>query len=265
MSIYYQERAQYFNQAMCSIWQEQTIKPTEIVLVQDGKLTDELYSAIDEWSFKLGEVLKIVTLKENLGTGDAKNAGLKQCTQELVVIMDTDDICLPDRFEKQLNIFNNYDVDACGGWISEFHTDENRIASYRRVPEAHHEVVKLSKKRMPVNHVTLMCKKEIMLKAGGYQKMLWLEDYYLVVRMILAGAKFYNIQSTLVNVRSGFEQLQRRSGIRYALSELQLQQEFLRLKFISHIEFFINVIVRFSIRIMPRVFIGIVYRRLRKL
>ena len=48
MSIYYKEIPEYFNRAMQSIWDEQTIKPDEIVLVQDGKLTDDLCKIIDK-------------------------------------------------------------------------------------------------------------------------------------------------------------------------------------------------------------------------
>ncbi len=42
MSIYHKEKPDYFDRAMQSIWYEQTVKPDEIVLVQDGELTQEL-------------------------------------------------------------------------------------------------------------------------------------------------------------------------------------------------------------------------------
>ena len=72
MSIYHKENPSHFNACMESIWDNQTLKPTEIILVEDGKLTDELYVIINEWKIKLGHVLKVKSLEENLGTGKAK-------------------------------------------------------------------------------------------------------------------------------------------------------------------------------------------------
>jgi hypothetical protein len=69
MSIYYKEEVQNFNRAMQSVWDEQTVKPNEVVLVEDGPLTDELYQAIEEWKERLANTLKVVSLTENVGVG----------------------------------------------------------------------------------------------------------------------------------------------------------------------------------------------------
>jgi hypothetical protein len=50
MSIYYKEEVQNFNRAMQSVWDEQTVKPNEVVLVEDGPLTDELLTLIPKTS-----------------------------------------------------------------------------------------------------------------------------------------------------------------------------------------------------------------------
>lgn len=49
MSTYYKEKPEYLNEALKSIWSDQIRKPDEIILVEDGPLTDNLYSIIDEW------------------------------------------------------------------------------------------------------------------------------------------------------------------------------------------------------------------------
>jgi glycosyltransferase involved in cell wall biosynthesis len=83
------EEVQNFNRAMQSVWNEQTVKPNEVVLVEDGPLTDELYQAIEEWKERLANTLKVVSLTENVGVGAAKNIGtlcialLKFCTSSL--------------------------------------------------------------------------------------------------------------------------------------------------------------------------------------
>ncbi|MBD3842507.1 MAG: glycosyltransferase, partial [Campylobacterales bacterium] len=240
------------------------VKPNEIVLVQDGKLTDDLYTVIGKWKSKLGNILKIIPLEQNVGLGDALNGGIKHCSYELVARMDTDDIALPDRFEKQLKAFEEKDIDVCSGWISEFDKDEEEILSYRKLPELHHEIINFARKRCPINHPAVMYKKAVVEKAGGYQKMMWFEDYYLWGRMIVNGAKFYNLQEVLVNMRAGYAQLERRSGFEYAMSEFNLQKEFLKIGFINSFEFIRNVAIRFSSRVMPKILVKIIYKLLRK-
>jgi len=264
MSIYYKEKAEYFNRAMESIWNEQTVKPNEIVLVQDGSLTDELYESINKWQEALEDVLQIVPLEKNVGLGDALNIGLDKCNYEFVARMDTDDISLNNRFEKQLKILKNSDIDICSSWVSEFDDNEQTIVSYRKLPQNHNKIIKYAKNRCPINHPAVMYKKSSVFNAGGYQKMMWFEDYYLWIRMILQGSQFYNIQEPLVNMRAGYGQLERRSGFKYAISEFNLQKEFLNLKFITKLEFIRNTLLRFTIRLMPKMIIKLIYKILRR-
>jgi glycosyltransferase involved in cell wall biosynthesis len=248
---------------MQSIWDEQTVKPNEIVLVQDGKLTDELYSSIKYWQDKIGIIFKTIPLEKNLGLGDALNIGIKECSYELIARMDTDDICSFDRFEKQLKVFENNDIDICSSWVSEFDTDENEIVSYRKLPQNHNEIIKFGKKRCPVNHPAVMYKKSVVENAGGYKKMMWFEDYYLWVRMIQSDAKFYNIQEPLVNMRAGYEQLERRGGLDYALKEFKFLKRLRQIGFLSEIQFIKSVILRFVARILPKSLLKNIYKRIR--
>ena len=248
---------------MQSIYDEQTLKADEIVLVQDGVLTEKLNTAITIWSKKLGHIFKIIPLEKNVGLGEALNIGLEHCQNELVARMDTDDIALPDRFEKQLEVFKTNDIDVCSSWVSEFDNNENKIISYRKLPEFHEEIIPFAKKRNPINHPTVMYKKSSVENAGGYKKMIWFEDYYLWDRMILIGAKFYNIQEPLVNMRAGYAQLERRSGLKYAMSEITFQKELLNIGFINHYEFLINISIRFIARVLPKSMVKSIYKKLR--
>jgi len=231
--------------------------------VQDGKLTDELYEVINKWQEKLGDIFKTIPLEKNAGLGDALNIGLQDCSYEIVARMDTDDICSPDRFKKQLKVFENSDIDICSSWVSEFDSDEKEIISYRKLPESYEEIIDYMKIRNGINHPAVMYKKSIVRNSGGYKKMMWFEDYYLWVRMILNGARFYNIQEPLVNMRAGYGQLERRSGLKYAISEMTLQKEFLRLGFLNYFEFMRNVTIRFIARIVPKSLIKQIYKVLR--
>ena len=108
ISIYHKEKPEYFDRCLQSIWDEQSLRPDEIILVQDGPLNNELYLSIDKWRNKLGKKLTIVSLEKNVGLGDALNIGLDRCTCDIVARMDTDDISTPDRFEKQIGFLKEH-------------------------------------------------------------------------------------------------------------------------------------------------------------
>jgi glycosyltransferase involved in cell wall biosynthesis len=263
MSIYHKENPEYFDRCMQSILDEQTIKADEIVLVEDGELTNELYSAIGHWKKKLGETLKVMPLERNVGLGDALNMGLVDCSHEIVARMDTDDVASPDRFAKQLKIFESDDIDICSSWVSEFDKDEKKIVSYRKVPESHDEIVEFAKTRNPLNHPAVMYRKSAVEAAGGYQKMMWFEDYYLWARMIMNGARFYNIQEPLVHMRAGYGQLERRSGWKYAKAEIQFLKKLKNIGFLSNWELVRNASTRVIARILPKIVVKAIYRAIR--
>ena len=121
MSIYYKEKPDNFAQCMDSLL-AQTSLPDEIVLVEDGRLTDELYKVIDEYAGRMGNINFVrLRLDENRGLGIALSYGIKHCRNRLVARMDTDDIAVKDRFAMQLKAFSkNPSLDIVGGYIDEF-------------------------------------------------------------------------------------------------------------------------------------------------
>ena len=265
MSLYHKENPAYFERCMRSIWEEQSVQPNEIVLVLDGPLPEKLLQVIDVWQQKLGNRFKQIPLKQNVGLGEALNRGLHACSHNLVARMDTDDIAMPDRFKVQLKILTDEHIDACGSWINEFDEDETIVQSIRRVPQYHDEIVVFAKKRNPINHVTIMFRKKAVLHAGGYLPMLWFEDYYLWSRMIQTGAHFYNIQASLVSVRSGEAQIGRRQGITYIKQEFAFQRELYRIGFISASQLLFNLAVRTGVRVLPRRAVASLYQTIRNL
>ncbi len=265
ISIYYKEKAEYLNKCFESIWDKQTIKPNEIILVEDGKLTEELYFCITNLKKKLGSILKVISLRNNSGLGKALQIGLYNCNFNIIARMDTDDISYPRRFEKQLEVFKKNNIDICSGWVAEFKDNQENIISYRKLPEFHEKIVKYAKLRSPINHPAVMFKKDSVLKAGGYREMLWFEDYYLWCRMINQGAKFHNIQEPLVKMRIGNGLISRRSGIKYAIAEYYFQKKLYNMGFINHTEFIRNISLRFILRILPTSFLKNIYRIIRKL
>ena len=98
MSVYHKEKAEFLREALDSIW-NQTVQTDDFVLVCDGPLNEELDSVIAEHEKAHPGVLHVIRLEKNGGLGNALNIGIKQCKNELIARMDSDDISYPDRCE----------------------------------------------------------------------------------------------------------------------------------------------------------------------
>ncbi|MBP4409387.1 glycosyltransferase, partial [Acinetobacter baumannii] len=185
LSLYHKEKPEYLEKCFESIWDKQILKPSEIVLVLDGPIGEELISYVQKWQAKINNVLKIVPLSQNVGLGKALNEGLKQCSYDWVFRMDTDDICTPDRFEKQVAfIRQNPDVVLFSGQVMEFDKDITDANVLKAVPITYEEIKEFAQKRCPFNHMTVAYKRDVILGLGGYQHHLFMEDYNLWLRVI---------------------------------------------------------------------------------
>lgn len=259
LSVYWKENPLYFTQSLESIF-NQTTQPDEVVLVKDGPLNDELDAVVDDFTARY-DIFKVISLPENVGLGNALQEGLKHCSCDLVARMDSDDICVSNRFELQLKAFYQHpEVSIVGGWIEEFSSDPAVIESSRKLPENNVEIVAFSHSKCPMNHVTVMFRKGDVISSGGYQHFYLFEDYWLWARMLHNGSKFYNIQQTLVLVRGGMAMSARRGGWKYAMSEVRLQRAFLHMGFIGWGSFIKNVTIRFTVRILPNRLRTMIYK-----
>lgn len=247
--VYGGDNALHFDQAMNSVF-EQTLQPDEVVLVVDGPIHAGLTSVVDKYS-ELHEQLKVIQLEKNQGHGNARRIGIESCSYDFIAIMDADDISVPNRFEKQINIFKiNSQVSIVGGQIYEFTDNTNNIIGIRNVPEKDADIKEYMKKRCPMNQVTVMFKKEHIISVGGYIDWYCEEDYYLWIRMAVAKMQFYNLSENLVFVRVGKEMYQRRGGVKYFKSEAKLQHYMLAKKLISPLRYLINVTERLIIQVL---------------
>jgi len=121
ISVYYKENPEYLDQCLNSL-AVQTVPAKEIILVKDGKLTNELENVLSIWKEKLP--MKIVGYKDKKGLAYALNYGLQFCSYELVARMDSDDICMPDRFEKQIRYLEEHkNTVIVGSNILEFYNE----------------------------------------------------------------------------------------------------------------------------------------------
>lgn len=205
MSVYKNDSPDYLKPALESIYEKQTRKPDEIVVVFDGPISDELQLVLNDFRLGKEDVVFYYPQDINRGLGEALRIGSEKCTGDYILRMDSDDISAPERFAKQIMYVENHpEIDVLGTDIAEFQESELEINKrVRACPADHEDIVRMGKKRNPMNHVTVCIKREALKKCGGYETLLLLEDYCLWLKMIVAGCKLANINESLVYVRVG--------------------------------------------------------------
>lgn len=260
MSVYAKESPIFLAQCLDSI-SAQTVKPDELIIVKDGPLTEELEAALRNCRFS-GRV-HTIALPENVTQGPARAEGLTTARHSWVAIMDSDDICRPDRFEKQLSMIEREPgLGLLGGQIAEFAGDRGDVVATRNVPAAHSEIIRFAKKRNPFNHMTVMLRRDLAIRAGNYRYFPWFEDYDLWTRMISKGAVCANHSDVLVDVRVGSGMYGRRHGASYIRSELRMQKQLKDLGFIGAPGFVRNTALRLPVRLLPEKAVAAVYGKI---
>ncbi|MBD1558465.1 glycosyltransferase [Vibrio sp. S9_S30] len=255
-SLYRKEKPEYLKECFESI-AAQTLQATEIVVVHDGPLTEELYAVLKLWQSKLP--LKQVYITKNVGLGEALNKGLEACTYDLVVRIDTDDINHKDRFCKQVRYMDaNPEICAASSNIYEFENCFKKPSRIKTVPLGKN-IPRYILKRNPLNHMATIFRKRAVLKVGSYQHHLYMEDYYLWLRLQAHGYKLSNMPEVLVSARIGNGMLERRRGSQYARSELSLMKKIYGLKLTKSPRTAIIFTTRSLTRLMPSSFIKRIY------
>ncbi|KXU51588.1 glycosyltransferase [Longibaculum muris] len=261
MSVYKKENPIYLKAAIDSVI-NQTLMPSDIVVVCDGSLTDELEKVLDFYKSIYPELFNIVGYEKNQGLGFALNYGLQKCKYDLVARMDTDDISVKTRFELQVAFMDTHkNIDVLGGQIVEFYEEE--IIAKREVPLNHTEIIKFIKGRNPFNHMTVMFRKSSVIKAGNYIDLHFLEDYYLWVRMLVYNCKFSNLDEILVYARTGVDMYKRRGGYKYFKSWVTLERYMLKNKLISRLYYYFTLGFRFFLQVvLPDNLRGFIFKKI---
>lgn len=221
-SVYKSDVPEYVRTAFESVF-NQTLMPDEVVCVADGPIPDNLKAVVQDFKTQYPEIMHPVYLDKNGGLGEAMRIASLEARYDYLARMDSDDICLPDRFEKQMKCFEeDPELSIVGGMITEFDGTPENIIAQRILPLDDAGIKKMMRGRCAVNHVTVIFKKEDLLRSGNYQPFWKQEDHYLWARMMEHGCKFRNIPDIVVNVRSGKDQLARRSGWRFYKSVVRV-------------------------------------------
>lgn len=245
ISVYDKEDPSNLDECLNSILR-QTLKPDEIVLVEDGQLNIDLIKIINFYKKKIK--IKSYPLKNNVGLGAALNYGLAFCKFNYIVRVDSDDINLPNRFKKLINKLDE-GFYLVGSQIKEF--DKKGFKKIRKVPVDYEDIKIFAKRRNPFNHMSVAFRKDKILNVGAYPNYRFKQDYFLWIKMISNYNLLTNINEVLVYARSDDNLILRRGGIDYALTEISLQKELLREGISTLYESFYYGAIRMIVFLMP--------------
>ncbi|TLM67925.1 MAG: glycosyltransferase [Deltaproteobacteria bacterium] len=248
MAVYRRERPQFFREALQSL-ADQSHPAAEVVLVVDGPVGDDLEDVIGEYRETLP--LKVVRLPENRGLAAALNEGLAHCSHPWVARMDSDDVALPGRFARQTAFLDAHpEIDVCGAWIEERDMAMAQVLSIREVPLDHDAIRRFARRRNPISHPVCFFRKESVLAVGGYPPIGRAQDYALWALMLVRGYRFANLPEILLRMRTG-EGLLGRRGFGYFLCEIDLLRYQRAIGFLGRADFLVNMLIRFTFRIVP--------------
>jgi len=261
MSVYDAEAPEYLILALDSVL-HQTCPPAEIVLVEDGPLTEALNAVVSRYTAEHPKLFKIIQIQENVGLGPALNLGLQACSNEVVFRMDTDDVCYPERFEKQIGFLEAHpEISVLGTSIQEFDQTPGDMGRYRNLPTSDKALLDFAKYRNPLNHPTVAFRKAHILEVGCYQDVPLFEDYFLWARVIMAGHTIHNMGEALLHFRVGNDMVGRRHGLSYGRKEYAFLQQLKRIGFLSSREFLTSVLVKTPLRLLPKSMLLLLYKK----
>lgn len=255
MSVYARESADHVEAAIASNAQHQTLRPAELVLVQDGPLPSEVRAVIDRWveRSRAGECAPIVTVKlpQNVGLAAALNEGLNACSYGIVARADSDDISESDRFATLIPALIESDCAVMGSAMYEVDAQNTTLEATRQTVTDASRLADMMPSRNPLYHPTVAFCKDVVQRLGGYEYVPGAEDWWLWSRVISAGYKIGNVPEPLVRYRAGAGAYTRRGGLNAWKQDWAIQRRLYTGHAISKLGWIKNMSVRTAYRFIP--------------
>ncbi|MFN1551709.1 glycosyltransferase [Vibrio natriegens] len=251
ISVYGKDCPRFLDEALESIYDHQTLKPSEIILVEDGPLNQDLSKVVVKWKNYLGDTLVIVKNKVNLGLAGALNVGLEYCSHELVARMDSDDISRPDRFEIQVDFMTkNPHICASSGQVIEYDLRVENVLGNRQLPLTNEELKKFCRTRSPLSHPAVIFRKTDISVVGGYPRFSNSQDWALWSLLLSKGKLIANVEEPLLHMRTD-NSLYNRRGAKYYFNELKIFRYQKDLGIINYYYYIFNVVSKGFLRLSP--------------
>ncbi|MHA2787924.1 glycosyltransferase [Corynebacterium sp. S7] len=256
MTVYRGTDAAALEEALSSL-AAQTRPADEIVIVEDGPHT--VAETIEAFVAKHPEARR-VTLKDNVGSGRASQAGLTTITSAYLARLDSDDVAKPQRFAIQLDYLEKHpEVAALGTAMEEFSETPGDGGAIRALPTS--GLDKYVKINSPINNPSVMMRTDAVKAVGGYKDVHRMEDYDLYARLVAGGYGLANLEEPLTYFRVSPEQFSRRTSNMFE-SEREMQRNLVSYGLVSKPRATMNLILRTLYRALP---LGLLQRAYSKL
>lgn len=250
MPVYRADDPAFVRVALESSVAGQQLPPAEVVIVQDGPVPDTLAAELDLLAEESPVPLRVVALPENRGLTEALNAGLAAASHGVIARIDADDFSVPERFARQLPLIAA-GHDLVGSGMFEFAEDPSQPGTVRVPPVGAERIREHARTHNPFNHPTMVYRRRALAEIGDYTEFGQMEDYWLGIRLIDAGARVENLAEPLVGYRVGAGAFARRGGWAQARTEWRLQGELRRMGFITTGQYLRNVVIKGAYRLIP--------------
>ena len=223
ISVYAKDNPTWFELALTSILEQKFQRKIRVYLGIDGAISDGLESVVEKHRPRLHKIIRVA---ENRGLTKTLNALIGELEdEEFVFRADSDDICHPERFQKQICFLESHpEVDVLGCAIRDIDEDGNVLLAKVRYPLTHEGCRHFFKKRDPLAHPAVVYRRRFFAKAGLYNEdyrtdqdsVMWLQGF-------LSGCRFANVDEVLLSFRRSSKMYDRRSGMKRARQMINLR------------------------------------------
>jgi amylovoran biosynthesis glycosyltransferase AmsE len=250
LSAYIGTRPEELEECLQSI-HAQTLHADEVVLLFDGPVKGMVREIVSQYRETLN--IRNIVFPTQRGLGLALRDGVQACQFDYIARVDTDDVSVPTRFQVQVEFMESHpQISVVGGALAERYVwGSKEHVRVRRLPAKPAELKRYALYRNPLNHQTVLMRRQDVVAAGNYVHCPWFEDYHLWARILASGGKVANLDAVLASTAVEADYFRRRGGLDYLKAEINLIGHFNTMQFQSRAQSLRFLLPRVPARLLP--------------